>query len=168
MLVIGFAVACPNTQPPVRLAHRADTLMSAGEIDAVLVVLTTNDEAIFPPGWRPLPIYGLPIKQPDLLDVAEHALALPANAWARNYYLSEVKRIYLGGALLWGPQDPDRTLARKRWLRVEAILGALPDSERSTILRENRDMIDRMRSQFDLPRPNELTVPTTLPTTQTH
>lgn len=123
LAIVLLLIALPSTQPPVRLARQANELLRNGKIASALSLMDRHPRSEFPPDWQPLPIAGMPIKQPTLLDVAEQAVALPATSWVRSYYLEELTRVYLVSQYVWANRPEGE------WARFLALISSLPEAE---------------------------------------
>ena len=95
--VAAGLLALPWTQPELRLATRAESLLRGGRIEQALAMMSTHRRSDFPPQWEPPPRVGYGEQTPALLDVLEAMTQTPTADWVRQAYLSSFERVYLQG-----------------------------------------------------------------------
>ncbi len=122
--VAAWLLALPWTQPELRLATRAESLLRGGRIEQALAMMSTHRRSDFPPQWEPPPRVGYGEKKPPLPDVLEAMTQAPTADWVRQAYLSSFERVYLQGEGF--AMD---TMDTQGWPRARRLLDALPEGK---------------------------------------
>lgn len=159
--IIGLLAALPFTQPPQRLAKRATDLLVANRLDEAVALMDQHQRADFPPLWRPLPIRGMPIQQPDLLDVTDRAVRLETDSWVRAFYLDEACRIYLSSYFTYGGLYGEDELV-EQWDHFLALLNTIPEGD--SIRKAHANEISGINQSINSMREQPAFIPS--PTTQ--
>jgi hypothetical protein len=125
------------TQPELRLATRAESLLRDGYIEEALALMSGRRPGDFPPHWEPPPRVGYGEESPPLLDVIEAIVRTPAADWVRQAYLSSFERRFLRGH--------DDAIDPQAWSRAMRLFDLLPEGK--SLREEYKEQI-RYKDQY--------------------
>ena len=132
----------PHAQREQHLKFMVESEMRSGRIAQALQIMSSHSPHDFPPQWDPPPV-AIYDSNTFILDVMEIMIDRPVAPWVRKLYVEKFRQALLDFEYEGRFGDPD--VVATAWLRVERLLGRLP--ERNEIVAGNEETINDLRTR---------------------
>jgi hypothetical protein len=90
VMVLGWGLVLPFTQPEQRLRHDVESALAHDRIAEAIQTMSRHDQKDFPPHWVPPPRAAYRDPKPPLFDVLDVILDHGAAPWVRAAYLEKL------------------------------------------------------------------------------
>jgi hypothetical protein len=140
--LVVWAFILPFTQPPLRLAHKAEALVLSDRFVDGLREMSRHERSDYPPLWNPPPKPEHGDRQPGVVAIVQGLIEADAAPWVQEVYLDKIERVLRLHQSVFEVSEDVKRIGYDRFVK---LLEQMPEGRR--LMERNEFEMEFLRSQ---------------------